>query len=227
MSARGPYAKGLVKRREIIEAATRVVARRGYRSTTIRDIADEAGLSQAGLLHYFSSKDALLTEVVRADDASDPLLDEQLSGPHRMTTALQRDRRENGLVSLYVQLVAEAVDPDHVSHEFFRERFARLRAGVATIIRRGQREGTVPAGIDPDRGATLAIALTNGLRLQSGYAPDLDLVDLVEHLWELLGIDDRRATAPDGESSGPGVQTGRDAPVAADESAVPAVASPM
>lgn len=204
MPARGPYAKGLVKRREIVEAATRVVARQGYRSTTIRDIAEEAGLSQAGLLHYFGSKDALLIEVVRVDDASDPMLDEGFSGPDKMLAALQHDGRGNGIVSLYVQLVAEAVDPDHAAHEFFRERFENLRTGVTAIIRRAQRDGRVPAQIDPERGAVLAIALTNGLRLQAGYAPDLDLASQVEHLWELLGIDESGAA---GAAGTPGTAT--------------------
>ncbi len=44
----------------ILEAATGVIARDGYRKASMRAIAKAAGVSLAGLYHYFDSKDKML-----------------------------------------------------------------------------------------------------------------------------------------------------------------------
>src|SRR5450830_70034 len=45
---------------EIIEAAARVFAERGFHGATTQDIADVLGIRQASLYYYFSSKEAAL-----------------------------------------------------------------------------------------------------------------------------------------------------------------------
>jgi AcrR family transcriptional regulator len=45
---------------EVLEIATRLIARNGFDTASVRMIAGEAGLSQAGLYHYFSSKEDVL-----------------------------------------------------------------------------------------------------------------------------------------------------------------------
>src|SRR3954470_5789796 len=71
MSVRGPYAKGVAKREQILDVAIEVFARNGYDKTSFREIARETGLSQAGLLHHFNSKQDLLVEVLRRRDRRD------------------------------------------------------------------------------------------------------------------------------------------------------------
>ena len=51
--------------------AQRLVTRNGWRNTTLAQIAKEAGVSAAGLLHHFESKEQLLHAVVDARDADD------------------------------------------------------------------------------------------------------------------------------------------------------------
>ena len=68
---RGSYAKGVAKREEILERALEVIAREGYRGASVKELADAVGLSQAGLLHYFDSKEELFTEIVRKRDEVD------------------------------------------------------------------------------------------------------------------------------------------------------------
>jgi AcrR family transcriptional regulator len=71
MARRGSYAKGVAKREEILTAALDVIARQGYGRASVRELADAVGLSQAGLLHYFSSKEELFAEVLRKRDEVD------------------------------------------------------------------------------------------------------------------------------------------------------------
>jgi AcrR family transcriptional regulator len=51
-------------RLRLLEAARDLFAERGYEATTVRSIAERAGVNQALLFRYFGSKQGLLTEVV-------------------------------------------------------------------------------------------------------------------------------------------------------------------
>jgi TetR/AcrR family fatty acid metabolism transcriptional regulator len=53
------------KRRVILDAAVRVFARRGYHTSRVGDIAEEAGVAHGLLYHYFSSKEEVLETVFR------------------------------------------------------------------------------------------------------------------------------------------------------------------
>src|SRR4029077_12030958 len=55
---------------EIVAAAAKVFARRGYHGASTQDIADVLGMRQASLYYYFESKDAAL-EAVCADGIAD------------------------------------------------------------------------------------------------------------------------------------------------------------
>lgn len=52
-------------RRRVMDAAARVLGRRGYAGTRLSDIAEEAGLQAASIYYHFSSREELLEEVVR------------------------------------------------------------------------------------------------------------------------------------------------------------------
>ena len=51
------------KRRQILDAAIRVFARRGFHNCRVSDIADEAGVAYGLVYHYFDSKDQVLNEL--------------------------------------------------------------------------------------------------------------------------------------------------------------------
>jgi AcrR family transcriptional regulator len=61
MSARPAAAED--KRRQILDAAVRVFARKGFHASRVGDIAEEAGVAHGLLYHYFESKDAVLEAV--------------------------------------------------------------------------------------------------------------------------------------------------------------------
>jgi len=50
-------------REALLASAAALFARKGYRATTLDDIAGELGLKKASLYHYIRSKDELLTEI--------------------------------------------------------------------------------------------------------------------------------------------------------------------
>jgi len=183
MARRGAYAKGIAKREEILAVALDVIARHGYRGASVREIADAVGLSQAGLLHYFGSKDELFTailvkrdEVDNADNTGDMLED--------LVRIVAHNAEVPGLVHLFAQLSIEAADPTHPAHDFFRERYGFLRRVLAERIRAGQADGSLRPGLDPERTAAIIIAATDGLQTQFLLDPT---VDMAAELAALLG----------------------------------------
>ncbi len=46
-------------RRQVLDAALRLFSRQGYRATTVRDIADGAGVSTGNVYHHFEDKEAI------------------------------------------------------------------------------------------------------------------------------------------------------------------------
>ena len=52
------------RRRQILDAATRVFAEKGFRRATTREVAREAGVSEGTIYNYFEDKDALLMAIL-------------------------------------------------------------------------------------------------------------------------------------------------------------------
>ena len=65
----------LTSRDRILEAATRVYAEQGFRGATTRRIADEAGVNEITVFRHFGSKEALITEALRACAAAPPAVE--------------------------------------------------------------------------------------------------------------------------------------------------------
>jgi len=53
------------RRGELLELAAAMFAERGMRATTVRDIADGAGILSGSLYHHFSSKEEMVDELLR------------------------------------------------------------------------------------------------------------------------------------------------------------------
>ncbi|MGV0641777.1 TetR family transcriptional regulator KstR2 [Mycolicibacterium sp. XJ879] len=53
------------RRDELLELAASMFAERGLRATTVRDIADSAGILSGSLYHHFASKEEMVDEVLR------------------------------------------------------------------------------------------------------------------------------------------------------------------
>ena len=188
MARRGSYAKGIAKREEILTAALDVIARNGYRRTSVRELADAVGLSQAGLLHYFSSKEELFQEILRKRDEVDASALEGLrEAPIEGFFAVIRHNSEvPGLVQLYAQVSTEAGDPEHPAHEFFVERYRQFRAMFSQLIRDEQAAGRVDPDLDAERIANLFLAAADGLQTQWMLDPSIDMADHVAYLWQLV-----------------------------------------
>jgi AcrR family transcriptional regulator len=166
---RGSYAKGQARRQQIVDAAVQVFARSGYTSGSLREVAKRVGLTPAGLLHHFASKEELYAEVIRQRDervraaAGDPAEHTLLEQAAKVVAYNQSTR---GLTSLYTTVAAEATDPEHPSHHDFAERYRATAVASAELLRAGQEAGEIRADIDPHAAARLISAVMDGLQQQ-------------------------------------------------------------
>jgi AcrR family transcriptional regulator len=54
----------VTRRGELLDIAGRLFAERGFRNTTVRDIADAAGILSGSLYHHFDSKESMVDELL-------------------------------------------------------------------------------------------------------------------------------------------------------------------
>lgn len=191
MPAVGRYAKGEVKRAEIKAGALRLLEREGEAGASMRVIAKEAGISLAGLMHYFPTRDLLLTEIQRDGDAKFQEWyrnsDADVDPGEALAQAMVDKASKPGSGTVYLSLAAAAaVDPAHPAALYLRERYERIRDGVADYVRRRQAAGTVPDHVDAEFAATALISAADGIQIQWMSDPSIDMGEHVRRVWERL-----------------------------------------
>lgn len=205
MNRRGSYAKGVAKREEILTTALEVIAREGLRRASIRELADAAGLSQAGLLHYFGSKEELYTAILRKRDevnaarfvdlrrtrsATDGARDSGGADGAAVIAAyldlLRQGALVPGLSLLFAHLSVDAAAPDHPAHEFFLERRQTLSRVFVPAISAMQTRGEIVDTVPAETLAEILHALSDGLQTHWLLNPELDPARTIEDFFTAL-----------------------------------------
>ena len=187
--ARGEYAKTAERRQQIVDAAVEVFSSAGYRKGSIRDVADKVGLSQAGLLHHFPSKEHLLEAVLTWRDGvtaalmGDPL-PQGVDFLRGLVQAAEHNATTPELVELHVIVSAEGTSAGHPLREYFVGRYAFVLAHTRQAFERAAAEGQLRPGTDCASAARTLIALMDGLQIQ--WLLDRDGVDMAGDLRRYL-----------------------------------------
>ncbi|MFI6691195.1 TetR/AcrR family transcriptional regulator [Streptomyces sp. NPDC050433] len=169
---RGPYAKTARVRQRILDAATVVFAGSGYRATTMKEIAERAGISERGLVHHFASRSDLLAAVLEQREEANtrripsaPGLDALLG----MLDVVASDSREPGVVELHSILSAEAAATEHPAHEHYRHRYELVRRFATMSFAALRRAGELESPLSDEELGAAFVALSDGLQLQWVY----------------------------------------------------------
>lgn len=81
-SRKTPRSESPTRREDILQAATKIFATKGYHVATLQDIADELGLTRPAFYYYFRSKQEILEAVCReAVDHADQVVERELASP--------------------------------------------------------------------------------------------------------------------------------------------------
>ncbi|MEV6131128.1 TetR/AcrR family transcriptional regulator [Streptomyces violaceusniger] len=180
---RGPYAKSSAKRQQILDAALAAYADAGSRKVSVRDIAQRVGMTDAGVLHHFGNREALLAAVLEARDAAARA---KYGDAHTDPGAGLRIVADNastpGLVKLFVDVAAAAAEPGHPAHDWFADRYTKYRDSLTAQISDGltrrpeaHADDPAPSHIDPEWAARILVAAVDGLQLQWLLEPGIDM----------------------------------------------------
>ena len=186
---RGPYAKGTAKRIEIIEKAIEAFGKTGYHGTSMREIATACGLSQAGLLHHFPSKEAILLAIVdfretTQSDAPDSATRADLTWQEAALEQVRSNEENEALTRLWATLVGEATDLAHPAHDYFKNRYRSLRAAHGEIQAK-EHDRATPNSEDAIK-AQLLIAIWDGLQTQWLLDEAFDMKPAFEYALKML-----------------------------------------
>ena len=160
MSTDGPASQAPTRREELLELAATLFAERGLRATTVRDIADSAGILSGSLYHHFDSKEEMVDELLRG------FLDWLFSRYHEIvaTEPNPLERLEGLFMASF-----EAIEDRHAQVAIFQDEAKRLSGHRAVRL-----PGRAQQGTTQDVGGRAQPG-----RSQEGcFRPDLD-VELV------------------------------------------------
>ncbi len=180
-------------RADVVAAAGRLFAQRGYHGTSMRDLGKELGLLGSSLYSHVDSKQDLLVEVVREgarlfEASAEKALAVEGTSPDRL----------RALISGHVDVVLDNLD---VARTFLNE--ARMldpdqrrrvisardhyESAFRSVLASGIAEGTFRAGLDPKTASIFILSIINAI--ERWYRPDgpIDRKALVEQLVEFVG----------------------------------------
>jgi AcrR family transcriptional regulator len=147
----------LTRRDELLAIAAGLFATKGFRNTTVRDIADAAGILSGSLYHHFDSKESMVDEILRTfQDELFGRYDEILAGDADARTKLEQA----------VRVSFEAIDQHHSEVAIFQndaaylatlegfgylaERHAQSREVWMTLLREGVAAKVLREDLDID-----------------------------------------------------------------------------
>jgi AcrR family transcriptional regulator len=167
------------RRSEVIAAVSRVIARSGIDSSTVRSIAKEAGISTGNLAHYFANKDDILTSALKLSHKRiNERWERKLAGLKGMAALrelvldnlpLDEDRQLE--TRLEISYWARALALPHVL-EVQRAEAATLYDLIVSLIRQARRLGEITSSESTRSIAEHLLALIDGLSLHAILYPD-------------------------------------------------------
>ena len=167
-----------------------MLTRNGWRNTTLSQIAAEAGVSSAGLLHHFESKAQLLHEVLEMRDADDDQhADRQGDLLEGIVKAAERFERSPELIGTFAVLQMENLEPDAPLHDRLLVRYRAAIDTVAAGIRRGQVDGRYRSDFDADMKAVEIVAFLNGMETSWLLDQSIPLTDVFREYARSLAKD--------------------------------------
>jgi AcrR family transcriptional regulator len=177
----GQTGRGARARAAILRAAVPLFARHGYRGAPLAAVATAADMTSPGLLHHFPSKAHLLMAVLEDRDreskrrSGGTFFDGGTATLKAMEDLVAYNASTRDLVQMFTVLVGEGVSEEHPAHEYFVDRYARVRHQITRALEQGQEAGEFRADVDASVVASLVMAVMDGLQVQWLLDEDVDM----------------------------------------------------
>jgi len=175
-------------RDRILCEATRLFARQGYGSTSVRELAEAAGVTKPTLYYYFENKEALFLEVVHHHlDSLQDLVQEAMDTPgtvHKRLTRFIERYVEGALKNIdavrLLTTLQHPTDPDQPQIDLMSMHLSKIEV-LQRLLQEGIDAGELREGIDV-RAAVLSfigtvnlylVARLHGMAFPADYANTL------------------------------------------------------
>jgi AcrR family transcriptional regulator len=174
--------------RQILDAAGKCFALKGFHRTTIKDIVRESKLSPGAIYCYFRGKDNIVTAIAdqRHDRETALLAEFKMAGATskafrtlaRDLLEMQREPRQEQRRKVTIQFWSESLRNKAIRK--IVERGLRQRDVLAESLRIGQRKGFVKKDLDADALSRVMLAILQGFILQKAWEPRLSVDSFLE-----------------------------------------------
>lgn len=185
MPQRPSRPRGRARRRQILDVASQLFAAKGFNSVGIAEVAHVVGITQAGLLHHFPSKAALLLAVLQEREAGN-IADRarrEAAGEAPLDAyvdSLVDNDKNPELVRLFVILAGESTSEEHPGHDWFLQRNDELMARMTDSVLDAIDVSKLPVGVDAEVVARWMLAIAHGLGAQ--WVLDTSAFDRAGHV---------------------------------------------
>ena len=159
------------RREQILDAAVELFAQTGYRGTSIAAVAEKVGITDAGVLYHFNTKEDLLLGVLgHFDRAVAQTLEEVgVRGIDLLRVMAEWGAGMEdtpGISSLLIHLSAENLITDSPARRFIQGRYENLLDRLTEAFTLAATSGDLRADLDARFEAAALIAHLDGIRLQ-------------------------------------------------------------
>ena len=177
------------RRQLLVEVAAECFAEKGFHQTSMRDLAERAGVSLGNVYNHFDSKTDLIREIAKLEADGLQAIQVELDRISAPADAL------NHFVQLYAnscadkvhalltaEIISEGLRHPEVCDDFLRNRHVLL-ASVADTIREVQRTAPIAATIEPTDCAEFVLDLVEGFAMRfafEGKKPTLDSLTVLQ-----------------------------------------------
>ncbi|WP_061961147.1 TetR/AcrR family transcriptional regulator [Demequina flava] len=178
--------KGEARRTAIVASATRLFAQGGLDSVSLTDIAEDVGITKAGLLHHFPTKNDLLLGVLRKRDrvGEVELPDDPVEALMGFIDVLRANEADPSEMQFFAMMSTQSIATDHPAHGHFQQRQAMMRDGMTAMLAELFDESRLAGQTQLSDVADWIVALADGLRNEWLRAPDR--INRTESLFRFL-----------------------------------------
>lgn len=167
------------KRKEILAAAERCFANKGFHGTTIAQICAEARISPGHLYHYFASKEAIIGAITATGlEYTTSRLEEITEGGNAIAVLISeferlRDLHTQSRPGVLLDILAEAGRTPSIGKNL-QDTSREMRRLLAEFLRQGQARGQIDADLDIEVAAAVLISMIDSFKTLSIRYPGLD-----------------------------------------------------
>jgi AcrR family transcriptional regulator len=138
-------------RQSILDAAGKLIAGKGLKSTSLADIAKEVGISKGTLYYYYSTKNDIIYDIadIHLTQITEELLswidniDHNISPEEILKVVLEKIASAETRGKLHLYLISDAVTSNELLKQRFQEKYKEWRITLENGLRKVMKNRTV------------------------------------------------------------------------------------